>query len=233
MDLSSANAAALRAGAAGTINMTNTPGFTTIEYFTKANGSVAIIKPVAGLTVNVFDETTAAENLTVGGSATGAPIPPGTPTGPTGLNDALTVFRGQCQPRGYGRKGRRCPGRRLGYEQYTLTAKGGGPVGLGTADDLGGTLLMPTLGGNEVVTINGDTTLLMAVTHSAFGARSDRSVGRWELHSWSYRRGKPRRYLHRRHDPRGSGDGCWWPRSRQRHRRFAAPWSPPRCAHYL
>jgi hypothetical protein len=35
----------LAQGAAGTINMTNTPGFTTIEYFTTANGSVAIVNP--------------------------------------------------------------------------------------------------------------------------------------------------------------------------------------------
>ena len=39
------------AGAAGTINMANTPGFTTIDYFTAANGSVNIVNPVAGLTV--------------------------------------------------------------------------------------------------------------------------------------------------------------------------------------
>ena len=38
------------------------------------------------------------------------------------------------------------------------------------ANDIGGTFLVPSLGGNEMVKITGDTTLQMAVTHSNNGA---------------------------------------------------------------
>ena len=220
----------------------------------------------------------------------GTPIPPGTPTGPTGLNDALTVEVGNANhaPTGGDALGDIFA---FGYEVFNLNAFGnkGAPfTGVaGTFDDIGGTILMPTLGGNEVVTIGGDTTLLMAVTHSAFGAiqdqtalgtlnvnnltvtitntaatewgqavagpmlfatdaganggvhapvisysnnavRIDASASGGLIDPWgdanfipaSYRRGEPGRHLHRRHDPSGSGDGCWWPCSRQRHRRF-------------
>ena len=57
----------------------------------------------------------------------------------------------------------------FGDEQFTLNSVGGGHVAQGVANganDLGGTLLVPTLGGAELVKITGDTTLQMAVTHS-------------------------------------------------------------------
>ena len=54
-------------GAAGTIDMTKLPGsIGTIDYFTKADGSVIINNQTTALTVNVEDNTTAAQNLTVG-----------------------------------------------------------------------------------------------------------------------------------------------------------------------
>jgi hypothetical protein len=123
--------------------------------------------------VNVEDNTTAGQNLTIG-----AAIPPSTtPTGPTGLNDSLTVLVGNKGHADFAGKGGDALGdlKAFGYEQFTLTSNGGGQVGPGNANDLGGTILVPTLGGNEQVTIGGDTTLLMAVTHSAFGAIQDQT----------------------------------------------------------
>ena len=158
-------------GAAGTINMANLQGFTTIEYFTAAAGSVNIINPVAGLTVNVFDETTAAQNVTIGG-----PVPPAAAptTGPAGLNDALTVDVGNPNhaPAGGDALGDITA---FGYELFTLNAFGGKGLAGATVDDIGGIVLVPTLGGNEQVTIGGDTTLQMAMTH-IFGAIQDQTT---------------------------------------------------------
>ena len=51
-------------GAAGTIDMTKLPGsIGTIDYFTKANGSVVINNQTTALTVNVEDNTTAGHDL--------------------------------------------------------------------------------------------------------------------------------------------------------------------------
>ena len=145
-------------GAAGTIDMANLAAFGTIDYFTKANGSVTINNQTATLTVNVEDNTTAAQNLTVGN--------------PTGINDILKVSVGN----GLQKTGDAFGDIKVsGDEQFTLTSVGAGAVkqGVGNgANDLGGVFLTPTPGGNEQVTIGGDTTLQVAVTHSVNGAFS-------------------------------------------------------------
>jgi len=156
-------------GAAGIINMANLPAsITTIDYFTPANGSVTINNQTLALTVNVFDQTTAAQNLTVGG--------------PAGLNDSLTVIVGNPNHVGLaGSNGGDALGdiKATGDELFTLTSTGGGNVADGVANganDIDGTILVPTLGGNEQVTISGDTTLQMAVTHSTNGALQDQTA---------------------------------------------------------
>jgi hypothetical protein len=159
-------------GANGTINLANLPAsITTIDYFTPAAGSVFINNQTAALTVNVFDQTTAGQNLTVGKVG---PAP--------GLNDSLTVIVGNPNHVGLaGSKGGDALGdiNATGDEVFTITSKGGGNVADGVANggnDLGGTILVPTLGGNEQVTISGDTTLQMAVTHSTNGAIQDQTA---------------------------------------------------------
>jgi hypothetical protein len=160
-------------GAAGTINLSLLPAsINTIEYFTKANGSVAITnQPVntTGLTVRVNDETTAAQNLTVN-TATASP---------TALGDSLTVIVGNANHKGIAalNNGGDALGdiTAFGDELFTLNSVGGGAVAAGVgngANDIGGTFLVPTPGGNEQVKITGDTTLQMAVTHSINGAIS-------------------------------------------------------------
>ena len=156
-------------GAAGTIDMTKLPGsIGTIDYFTKANGSVVINNQTTALTVNVEDNTTAGQNLTVG---LAGPAP--------GINDSLTVSVGNATHKGLpGLTGGDALGdiTAFGDEVFTLTSVGGGAVAAGVgngANDIGGTFLVPTAGGNEQVKITGDTTLQMAVTHSINGAISD------------------------------------------------------------
>lgn len=159
-------------GAAGTIDLSLLPAsINNITYSTKAIGSVVMNNQVAALTVDVKDETTAAQNLTVG---TKGPAP--------GLNDNLTVSVGDPVHLGVPSLTR---GDVLGDitangdEVFTLNSVGGGAVAAGVgngANDIGGTFLVPTPGGgggNEQVKITGDTTLQMAVTHSTNGAISD------------------------------------------------------------
>ena len=98
-----------------------------------------------------------------------------------GLNDSLTVSVGNSCTKASGLTGGDALGdiTAIGDEVFTLTSVGGGAVAAGVgigANDIGGTLLFPTLGGNEQVTIGGDTTLLMAVTHSIL-ARSKIRTG--------------------------------------------------------
>lgn len=155
-------------GAAGTIDLALLPAsINNITYFTPANGSVVINNQVAALTVDVKDETTAGQNLTVGKVGPAA-----------GLNDSLTVNVGNANHVGVpGLTGGDALGdiTAFGDELFTLNSTGGGAVAAGVANganDIGGTFLVPTPGGNEQVKITGDTTLQMAVTHSINGAIS-------------------------------------------------------------
>ena len=105
-------------GAAGTIDMTKLPGsIGTIDYFTKAAGSVVINNQTTALTVNVEDNTTAAQNLTVGHWP-----------GP-GLNDSLTVSAGNSLQKASGDVFNDITAN--GDEVFTLTAVGGGAVAAG------------------------------------------------------------------------------------------------------
>jgi hypothetical protein len=158
-------------GAAGTIDLALVTGFSGITYFTPANGSVIINNQTAALTVDVKDETTAGQNLTVGKVGPAA-----------GLNDSLTVSVGNANHAGGPAVGAAGTGgdalgdiTAFGDELFTLNSVGGGAVAAGVANganDIGGTFLVPTPGGNEQVKITGDTTLQMAVTHSVNGAIS-------------------------------------------------------------
>lgn len=155
-------------GAAGTIDLALLPAsINNITYFTPANGSVVINNQVAALTVDVKDETTVGQNLTVGKVGPAA-----------GLNDSLTVNVGNANHVGVpGLTGGDALGdiTAFGDELFTLNSTGGGAVAAGVANganDIGGTFLVPTPGGNEQVKITGDTTLQMAVTHSINGAIS-------------------------------------------------------------
>jgi len=155
-------------GAAGTIDLKLLPAsINTIEYFTPANGSVTINNQTKALTVNVNDETTALQNLTVGKVGPAA-----------GLADSLTVGVGNANHTGIAalNNGGDAFGDifAFGDEQFTLNSVGGGNVAAGVpngANDGGGVILVPTAGG-ELATITGDTTLQMAVTppHSINGA---------------------------------------------------------------
>jgi hypothetical protein len=165
--------ATLADGAGGTINMANLPAsIGTIVYFTPASADVIINNQVSALTVDVKDETNPGGGTPVFHDITVGKVGPA-----AGLADSLTVSVGNplhvAAPYFAG-------GDLLGDitafgdELFTLTSVGGGAVAPGTAgaNDIGGTFLVPTPGGNEQVKITGDTTIQMAVTHSVNGAIS-------------------------------------------------------------
>ena len=162
-------------GAAGTIDMANLPAsISNITYFTPANGSVTINDQTAALTVDVKDQTTAAQTLTVG--AVG-PAP--------GLNDSLTVSLGNPL-----HASAAVPGSGgdtigaitvFGDELFTLNAVGsnnGISPSPPTVDITGLITLSPTLAGNEQVTIGGaDLTNVIVGGSTSLGAIADATAG--------------------------------------------------------
>ena len=141
-------------GAAGTINKANLPGsINTIIYQTVADGSVTITNQVSGLTVNVEDNSfgsfgsAATQNLTSGA--------------PGGLNDSFNFIIGNPLHDSGGSIGDVVLS---GDEVVTFTALGQVSGLTHTEDVVGGLVLTPTLGGNEQVTIAGDTDLVMGAT---------------------------------------------------------------------
>ena len=130
-------------GASGAIDMKNLPtSIDTIQYTTKAGaGALVITDQSAALTVNVENNSAAANSLTVGD--------------PPGLADNFHFIIGNAAQVAGGAIG---DVTLLGDEvvEYTSTGSVGGTTVLNTA---GGLLLTPTATGNEVVTIDGDATL--------------------------------------------------------------------------
>jgi hypothetical protein len=143
-----------------TVDMAQQPAtIRTIIYDGQATGSVTINNQTNPLTVNLQDATDISETLTVGSVG---PAP--------GLNDSLTVVIGSTPDSGQGIIGAITV---TGDELFTL-------VPLGGRDDSTGLItLTPTLGGNEQVTIGGDTTVMIGATPTAptLGAIVDATGG--------------------------------------------------------
>jgi hypothetical protein len=151
-------------GPTGTINLALLPSsINTIIYQNLASGPVTINNQTATLTVNTEDNANGF-NLTVGAVGPAA-----------GLNDSLFVVVGN---------GVHNLGEAIGLikatgdELFTLTAVGSGQGKDLTQTDFTGLVsLTPTLGGNEQVTISGDTNVRIGDTVAFQGAIQDVSPG--------------------------------------------------------